>query len=143
MKVTYDLIKNKILDSAWGIDAGLYYTVEEYGIDISSWIKDKSVEYAVQAVESLIYKNNTEITEEDIQKIENYFNFDNLELSDKVDKAFRLCKYLSECIEEEVIDDESFWGIYKQAERIGMLFLWYEYIFKNAKKFLLVKKKCG
>lgn len=143
MKVTYELIKNKILDSAWGIDAGLYYTVEEYGIDISSWIKDKTVEYAVQAVESLIYKNNTNLTEEDIQKIENYFNFDNLELSDKVDKAFRLCKYLSKCIEDEVIDDEYFWGIYKQAEGIGMLFLWYEYIFKNAKKFLLVKKKCG
>lgn len=143
MKNYYEMIKNKILDNAWGIDAGLYYTVEEYGIDISSWIKDKSVEYAVQAVESLIYKNDTGMIEEDIQKIENYFNFDNLELSDKVDKVFRLVKYLSECIEDDVIqDDESLGVIYKQAERIGMLFLWYEYIFKTAKKFLLIKKKC-
>lgn len=144
MKNYYEMTKNKILDQAWGIDAGLYYTVEEYGIDISSWIKDKSVEYAVQAVESLIYKNDTNLTEEDIQKIENYFNFDNLELSDKVDKAFRLCKYLSECIEEEVIDDnDSFGVIFKEAERIGMLFLWYEFIFKKAKCYvLLIKKKC-
>lgn len=145
----YEKIKEDMLDAARRIDESIYYTIEGIGLDINDYTDIPLSNRDIEAIEAIIY--NEELSKEDIEAameaIDNTGDkLEKMNLYEKVDNIFTLLYKMQDCIEVEALDDygegdDVIQYIYKTADKWGLIYLWYRFIFKNAKKFLENKER--
>ena len=143
----YRKIKEEMLDAARRIDEGLYYTImDDSGLDIFGYKELPLSGREIESIETIIY--NEDLKEEDIESAKEVIDKKGYIVEEvcknidvKLDIIYRLVENVQSCIKYECLEDYgegdmAIQYIHRTAEKWGMLYLWYEYIYYNAKKFL-------
>lgn len=142
----YEKIKEEILNAARKIDESLYYTIDDMGLDITSYTDTLGIsDDDIEAVERIIY--NHELTKDDINAamnvVDNVSNkLNELNIQDKLDNIYSATNAMQACIDAGALDADSdcVQAIIKTIEKWCLIYLWHEYIFKNVKKFIVNMK---
>lgn len=147
----YKKMMEEMRREANSLDEGLYYSITDDGktegtLDITPYCRSKEFylyKWDVKDIEEIIYNEN--LAKEDIdeaKKVMEKYNpifqrLEEMDLLSKTEQAYKLTELISNCIDNEVLEDygegdDAIQYIYRTAEKWGMLYLWYTYIYKNA-----------
>lgn len=136
----YEKIKEELLNNARQIDESLYYTIYDDGIDITLFREMDMYQKEIEAIETIIY--NSDVNKDDmviamcaVDTLND--KLDKMNLTEKIDDIYDLFRKTQDCVEAEVLDCEAAQVIYRTAEKWGLIYLWYKYIFKNVENYLL------